>query len=108
MVADEAPFKGDVGIRGLGGSPLFPPLPLRAVMLWRPAKTRFASIKSTLEAYLRRRGVRLEVFPTPDFFINLRPIPNPRERQKRAKFISAIESREFLDKIKDIHIVFRL
>ena len=56
LVADEAPGKGDDGICGLDGSPLFPPLPRRAVMLQKPAKTRFASIESTLEAYLRNRS----------------------------------------------------
>ena len=50
----------------------------------------------------------LEVSQAPDFFSNLWPIPNPRERQKRATFISAIESREFLDKVKQNHRVFRM
>ena len=104
----EAPVGGDDDIRGLHGSPLFPPLPLKAVMLRKPAKTRFASIESTLEAYLRSRGVLLEVVQAPDFFSNLWPALRTTERGKRAKFISAIESREFLDKVKDVHRVFRL
>ena len=49
----------------------------------------------------------LEVVQAPDFFSNLWPITNPREMKKRGTFISAIESREYLDKAKEIHRVFR-
>ena len=78
LVAEEAPVEVEAGIGRLDGSPLFPPLPLRAFMLRKPAKTRFASIESTLEAYLRGRDVLLEFLHAPDVFSNLWPIPNPR------------------------------
>lgn len=87
---------------------LLAPLPPTAIMLKKPARTRFASIESTLEAYIRTRVVLLGVVQSPDFFRNLWDASKQSERTKRDKFISTIESRSFLTKVEDLHKVFRL
>lgn len=50
----------------------------------------------------------LEVVKAYDFFSNLWLITNLRKMQKRSTIVSAIESRECLDKRKENHRVFRL
>ncbi|PXF45933.1 hypothetical protein BWQ96_04294 [Gracilariopsis chorda] len=49
IVEDE----GDAIVCGLDGLDFIPPLSARAIMLRKPAKTRLASIESTLQAYVR-------------------------------------------------------
>ena len=77
-------------------------------MLRKPVKTRFASIEGTLEAFLRCRVVLLGLVQAPDFTRNLWEASNARERGKREKFISNIESHLFFTKVKEMHNIFRL
>ena len=95
-------------IRGVEGQVVFPPTPATAVMLCKPVKTRFASIESTLPAYIRTRLVLLGVVQSQDFCLNLWTATNAAGREKRSQFISILESQVFLAKLQDLHRIFSL
>lgn len=94
--------------RGLAQKPLFPPLSRTAVTLKKPAKTRFASIESTLEAFIRTRPVLRHVVDAPDFYSNLWEAQSLTERAKRVRFVSTVDSSSFVSQVDGLHKVFRL
>ena len=87
---------------------MFPPTPATAVMLCKPVKTRFASIESTLQAYIRTRLVLLGVVQSQDFCLNLWTATNAAGSEKRSQLILILESRGFVAKVQDLHRIFSL
>ena len=82
--------EGEVGPDG------FAILRRTAVMLRMPSRTRFASIESTLEAYLRTRATLVGIVQAPEFSTKLYDARSNAEKQHRAQeYVAYIESGEF-------------
>ena len=87
----------------------FPEFHQTAVMLRKVFRTRFASHESMLEAYLRTRGVLLDIVFSGEFSTILWDCRNKTERDRRANgYMKLIESGEFFHSVKELHNVFRI
>ena len=79
-----------------------------ALMLHMPSRTRFASLESVLEAFLRTRNIVAYIMGTPEFTKNLCHARSSQDRARRTKYRDKIESAEFFRQVRDLHNVMRL
>ena len=87
---------------------MFSATPATAVMFCKPVRTQFASIGSTLQAYIRTRLMLLRVVQSQDLCLNLWTATTAAGGEKRPQFISILESVVFVAKIQDLHSNFSL
>ena len=85
-----------------------PELKKSAVMLRRSSKTRFASHKSVLEAFLRTRHILNDVVGTPEFSQHFLDARNVSDRGRRARYRDNIESGSFFREVREVHNILRL